>query len=131
MIYEKKARNEIKLQSFNIPVHTQAILFSGDRWGCINYGIVAYDDDHNPVGLATIALNGEFGSDGTQTLVGLWVDPKWRNKGVGRELAIQAAYESGYDFLRADVITQNALKALGGLSVIKLNDMTLGMDLEL
>lgn len=82
------------------------ILFGGDRWTCVDY--VAYAVKENElIGMATLSLRGEDYSN-TPSLVGIWVDPAFRRKGIGTELAsllIEQAKALEVKRITASVIT--------------------------
>ncbi len=60
------------------------ILFGGDRWACVTNCAVAMLD-RRPIGLATLSPTDECGQGGPH-LIGVWVAPQERRRGVGRAL---------------------------------------------
>lgn len=62
-----------------------ALLFGGGRILHCDEGMVSRDEDGKPIGLASIAPCGESGS-GDPEIVGVYVIPEERRKGVGLSL---------------------------------------------
>jgi len=99
-------------------VHSQlspavGILFAGDRFSCCDQGVGAFVDGQL-VGIATIASEGET-YDGTPTIVGLFVSPEHRCRGIGTALmraAIEQCRERGFSGVRVDVMSTGAKKAI-------------------
>lgn len=65
-----------------------AILFGGDRWSCVDEAVVA-EEDGRMIGLASIAPEGEMNS-GQPTIVGVYVEPAARGRGIGRQVFLAA-----------------------------------------
>ncbi len=71
---------------------TAALLFGGDRWGCVVYVALAARAGRD-VGIATLAPTNEDGDDGPN-IIGVWVEPTHRRQGIGRRLLLTLAAES-------------------------------------
>ena len=83
------------------------LLFGGDRWSCANRVAYVLNDQGNLIALATFSDVGEM-YDNTPTLVGVWVHPRERKKGLGTSVAlalIEDAAQRGMRTVRIDVIS--------------------------
>lgn len=83
----------------------------GDRISCCDEGVVAKRWGR-VIGLATIAPHGEVGS-GEPTIVGVYVLPTYRRRGIGRavfEAAVQRCVERGFEKIRVDALTRGGLQ---------------------
>lgn len=97
-----------------LPVTAATILFSGpDQWEWTSWGAVALRADGQPVGLATVANEGE--GTGEPTLLWLWVEPASRRRGIATLLlqtVLAEARERQLLPLRADSLTPSGRKFL-------------------
>jgi GNAT superfamily N-acetyltransferase len=85
---------------------TAALLFGGDRWGCVVYVALAARAGRD-VGIATLAPTNEDGDDGPN-IIGVWVELTHRRQGIGSRLLLTLAAESQVRYgssVRADAIT--------------------------
>ncbi len=92
------------------------LLLSGDRIACCDEGVVA-EQETKLIGVATIAPKGEEMS-GQPTIVGLYVIPEHRGKGVGTQIlkrAVDRCIERGFENIRMDVMSLNAMKIINKL----------------
>ncbi|MBI5222347.1 MAG: GNAT family N-acetyltransferase [Candidatus Magasanikbacteria bacterium] len=90
-----------------------AILLSGDRISCCDEGVIM-EKAGNLIGMATIAPEGEEGS-GQPTIVALYIEPKYRSQGNGAQIlrkAVERCVERGFDKIRMDVMSANAMKII-------------------
>jgi GNAT superfamily N-acetyltransferase len=111
------------------------ILFVGDRFHCCDEGVGVFAEGEL-VGIATIAPEGEQGS-GEPTIVGLYVVPEYRRRGIGTELmraAVERCRERGFARVRVDVMSTGAKKAVARLpealrEVLDIHDLGAVMDM--
>ena len=90
-----------------------ALLLGGDRISCCDEGVIA-EQESKLIGVATIAPEGEEMS-GQPTVVGLYVVPEHRGKGIGAQIlqkAVARCIERGFDQIRMDVMSSNAMKII-------------------
>lgn len=112
MIIQKVGREDLDISfTFESPMFA-GVLFGGDRFSCIDWGLVAKEDEET-VGIATVSLLGEFGCGGGPTIVGLYVKKDWRNKGIGKLLLTSAIDELSR--VRVDIVTQEGLRVVNSL----------------
>ena len=74
---------------------TWILLFGGDRWQYVQIVAVATDSDGQSVGLATLAPTDEMGEGGPQ-IIGVWVAPAYRRRGIATRLVQVLAAQSTY-----------------------------------
>jgi RimJ/RimL family protein N-acetyltransferase len=74
---------------------TWIILFGGDRWQYVQLVAVALDGEGQPVGLASLAPTDEMGEGGPQ-IIGVWVRPSYRRRGIATRLVQVLAAQSTY-----------------------------------
>ena len=94
-----------KLNSPPRDIHLLVILFGGDRLRCCDEAVLARDSDGQIVGLATLAPDGELGEG--PTVVGLYVSPEHRRRGIGTRVIIRAVermQERGLTPVRMDTL---------------------------
>jgi GNAT superfamily N-acetyltransferase len=111
------------------------ILFVGDRFSCCDEGMGAFADG-KLVGIATIAPMGEMG-EGTPTIVGIYVLPEHRGRGIGAGLmraTVERCRERGFDSVRVDVMSTGARVAIERLpedlrAMLQIHDLGSVMDL--
>ena len=74
---------------------TWAVLFDGDRWHYVERVALALDPSGlgTPLGLASLAPSNEMG-EGGPNIIGVWVHPAARQKGIGLALVEALATES-------------------------------------
>jgi len=92
------------------------MLFGGDRISCCDEGVIA-EQGSKLVGLATIAPEGEQMS-GQPTIVGWYVIPEYRRKGIGSQIlkrAVERCIERGFNKIRMDVMSSNARRIIKNL----------------
>ena len=92
------------------------LLLTGDRISCCDEGVIA-EQEAKLVGVATIAPEGEEMS-GQPTIVGLFVVPEHRGKGLGAQIlkkAVERCIERGFENIRMDVMSSNAMKIIDKL----------------
>lgn len=93
------------LQPF-MPRMALVILMAGDRLSCCDEAVIALEGD-DFLGAATIAPEGEQFS-GEPTLVGLWVVPEHRGRGIGQallEAAVRRMVTRGLTPIRVDALS--------------------------
>ncbi len=71
------------------------ILFGGDRWHSVQVVAIALDEQGQPVGLASLAPTDEMGEGGPQ-IIGVWVRPSHRRRGIATRLVAVLAALSVY-----------------------------------
>jgi ribosomal protein S18 acetylase RimI-like enzyme len=113
---------------------TAALLFGGERWMDADLVAVAGDahasDAAAIVGLATLALDGHHMPDAPE-IIGVWVAPDRRRRGIGRALAAtlaQAAQDyAGRPALLVPVTREGVglARALAAAQIVTLPDATL------
>jgi len=89
------------------------LLLSGDRLSCCDEGVIA-EQESRLIGVATIAPEGEEMS-GQPTIVGLYVVPEYRGRGIGSQIlqrAVERCIERGFNKIRMDVMSSNAMKII-------------------
>jgi GNAT superfamily N-acetyltransferase len=94
----------------------RVILFGGDRATCCDESIVALSDE-GVVGAAALSPMGEAG-DGTPTIVGLYVRPSCRRRGIGMELmkrAVERMEERGLVPVRVDPLMRGSMELVARL----------------
>lgn len=93
-------------------------LLGGDRLSCTDEAVAIMDKQSEKiVGVATIAPEGEECS-GQPTIVGEFVLPEFRGKGLGKELFIKTlerCKERGFENVRVDIMSGKIAKIVGGL----------------
>jgi GNAT superfamily N-acetyltransferase len=90
-----------------------SLLLSGDRISCCDEGVIMQEKER-VIGVATIAPNGEEQSN-QPTVVGLYVIPEYRSKNYGSQIlqkAIERCLERGFENIRMDVMSSNAMKII-------------------
>lgn len=91
-------------------------LFVGDRLSCCDEAAIV-EVDGKIVAIATIAPEGEL-NEGVPTIVGLYTVRAYRQQGYGRtalEVAVRRCTARGFQNIRVDVLTPNALKTIQSL----------------
>lgn len=94
------------------------LLLGGDRLSCCDEAVVAEDDSDAVVGMCTIAPHGE-GHNGQPTIVGVYVRPDQRGRGLGKQLfraALMRCQERGLTPVRVDVMSTGMHKIIEDLS---------------
>jgi len=89
------------------------LLLSDDRLFCCDEGVIA-EQESRLIGVATIAPKGEEMS-GQPTIVGLYVVPEYRGRGIGSRIlqrAVERCIERGFNKIRMDVMSSNAMKII-------------------
>lgn len=89
------------------------IVIGGDRIACCDEGIVFVDDPYR--GIATIAPVGEWGSDGTPSIVGVFVRESERRRGNGYallEATVRRCQERGFKRVHIDVLSKGIMRAV-------------------
>ena len=84
------------------------LLFGGDRYHCVDEGVVLLAGGDRPVALATIAPFGESGN-GQPEIVGLYVIPNLRKHRIGQFLlqkTLERCAERSFPTVTICVITQ-------------------------
>lgn len=92
------------------------LLFSGDRFTCIDEGIIL-KKDQDTIGLSTIAPKGENNS-GEPTILGMYIKSEYRGKGYGTQIlerAIKRCIERGFQKIRVDTLSARARKTIAKL----------------
>jgi len=87
-----------------------ACVIRGDRISCCDEGIVFADDPYR--GIVTIAPQGELGSDGMPSIVGIFVRQEDRRQGYATTLfeeAIRRCVERGFQEIRIDVTSKTMM----------------------
>jgi len=105
-------------------------VIGGDRISCCDEGIVFTDDPHR--GIATIAPEGEFGSDGMPSIVGVFVRKDDRRQGYATTLfeeAIRRCVDRGFEEIHVDVMSRGMMQIVEKLpdelrGVLRVHDMT-------
>jgi len=95
------------------PNITIGLLLSGDRLFCCDEGVIA-EQESKLIGVATIAPKGE-GMSGQPTIVGLYVVPEYRGRGIGSRIlqrAVERCIERGFNKIRMDVMSSKAMKII-------------------
>ncbi len=98
------------------PSPAKAILFSGDRWSCVEQVVLALVQE-KMVGLASIAPEGEE-SSGQPTIVAIYVLRGYRALGIGYKLlnaAIDYMVAHKLTPIRVDVLNTKAAKMIDRL----------------
>ncbi len=98
------------------PSFVVGMLLAGDRLSCCDEAAV-WEEKGKIVGAATIAPEGEQMS-GEPTIVGVYVLPKFRRRGIGRKLmiaAIDRCRERGLVPVRVDILSTAARQTIAGL----------------
>jgi GNAT superfamily N-acetyltransferase len=88
-------------------------VIGGDRIACCDEGVVFVDDPYR--GIATIAPEGEWGSDGTPSIVGIFVREVDRHQGyatVLTEAVVRRCVERGFARVHVDVLSRGVLRAI-------------------
>lgn len=90
-------------------MRTKILLFGGDRWRPVEFVAVAQTATGFPVGLASLSPTDEMGEGGPQ-IIGVWVTPFYRKRGIGTRLVLVLAAESRrrYDVLPTCVCVTQA-----------------------
>ena len=120
------------------PLHpnmTIAILFAGDRTACCDE-VVAIELEGQIAGVATISPEGETGN-GVPEIVGMYVHPTLRCRGLGRELliaAIRRCQVRGFNTVRVDVLSERVNRIITTLppelrTLLDVHDLSSGMNL--
>ncbi|MFA5813041.1 MAG: GNAT family N-acetyltransferase [Patescibacteria group bacterium] len=94
-----------------------AILFVGDRFSCCDEAVLI-EENGCVYGAATIAPQGEQGSNGTPAIVGLYVVPGARGLGYGTELmraTVERCRERGFTRVHVDAMSTGTKKAIARL----------------
>lgn len=94
----------------------QGLLFAGDRISCCDEAI-ALKRGNQVIGMATIAPKGEDLS-GTPTVVGIFVQPEYRQKGFGTMIfqkTLERCFERGFSKIRIDVLSKQVMKMINKL----------------
>jgi ribosomal protein S18 acetylase RimI-like enzyme len=88
----KPAHERVRNLLVQVPGSERRFLFDGEMWSPVAVVAVARVDQVD-VGLAT--LGADFvGMEAVPAIIGLWVDPRRRGRGIGRELLVALAAES-------------------------------------
>lgn len=97
----------VNISEINPPLNVAgAVLFGGDRRACCDEAIISCDANRQ-IGIATISPTGESGEG--PAIVGLWVHPDYRRRGLGLRLlraAVQRGQERGWNRIHIDVLTE-------------------------
>lgn len=106
MIFNLTEKINTDIFKMNINDMMIPILFAGDRQTCCDYFLHMYQGDEL-IGLSSFSLQGEMYND-TPEIVGVYILPKYRNKGYGKEL-IKKSIETFSSFtdkkISMDIIT--------------------------
>lgn len=106
MIFNLTEKINTDIFKMNINDIMIPILFAGDRQTCCDYFLHMYQGDEL-IGLSSFSLQGEMYND-TPEIVGVYILPKYRNKGYGKEL-IEKSIETFSSFtdkkISMDIIT--------------------------
>lgn len=133
--YRVASKTELVAAIQTLPVTPMvAILFGGERLMVTSWGVVA-SEGATPIGLATVADEGEMMS-GIPTIIGVMVLPEWRRQGIGLALLRAVVEEAGKRNLlplRYDAMTPSGLalaQAVGyGPEMLDIHNQSMGFEL--
>jgi len=120
-------KNDINDYFTQIPPMSFVILFGGDRLSVCDWGLVATIDGQFG-GLVTYSESGEMGEGAS--IVGLWVAPQFRKRGVGTALLKSVQQFANKTDLKVSAITHSGLKTVQKVEGLIVSNMSTPFELQ-